>query len=104
MRNMFSTMNVNQPAPQPSNSVDFFASEPKKETPPPQSAINFDLNLSSSNPPQSNFATGFALQSNNIDAKAFSTSAPGNKPLEVDFFNLPPKQENLNAFSKKQVE
>lgn len=62
MRNMFATMNVNQPAPQPSNSVDFFASEPKKENPPPQqSAVNFDLHLSSSNQPASNFTTGFAF-------------------------------------------
>ena len=61
MRNMFSTMNVNQPQ-QPASSVDFFADEPKKEAPPPQSAINFDLNMSgSTNPPPSNFSTGFGL-------------------------------------------
>ena len=63
MRNMFSIMNVNQPAQQQApSSVDFFAEEPKKEVPPPQSAINFDLNLTgSTNPPPSNFSTGFGL-------------------------------------------
>ena len=107
MRNMFSTMNVNQPAPQQApSSVDFFAEEPKKEVPPPQSAINFDLNLTgSTNPPPSNFSTGLGLLSSNTNAKAFATSSPGNKPLEVDFFNLPPKQDaNASMFSKKPAE
>lgn len=107
MQNMFSTMNVNQAQPQPaSSSMDFFAEEPKKDSPapvnPPNSAVVFDLNMSSSSTSQNNFATGFGLPSSNVDAKAFATSAPGNKPLEVDFFNLPPKQEvTTSAFSKK---
>ena len=112
MQNMFSTMNVtSQPQPVNNNSMDFFAEEPKKEVVPPapvvpaNSAINFDLNMSGSNTSANNFATGFGLESSNVSAKAFATSAPGGKPLEVDFFNLPPKQEGPPAaFAKKPAE
>ena len=109
MQNMFSTLNTSQPPPQQQPaSMDFFADQPKKEVPPPapvSNPSNFDLNLLGSNPPQSNFATGFGLESSNVNAKAFATSAPGGKPLEMDFFNQPPKENvNMTAFSKKPAE
>ena len=98
MQNMFSTVNVSsQPV---NNSVDMFASEPKKEEPSTISA--FDFSMSSSNANANNFATGVNFEASEISSKQFATSSPGNKPLEVDFFNLPPKQESgIAAFAKK---
>jgi hypothetical protein len=106
MQNLFSTMKVNnQP---PSNNHDFFSDEPKPEVSSPSkitpsnttSAPSFDFSLSG--PSQGNFATGFGFEPSAPSSKAFATSAPGSKPLEIDFFNLPSKEEPSNsAFSKK---
>ena len=102
MQQMFSTMKVNQP----SQGTDFFAEEPKKDTPspppPPPAPVapSFDMNFGGTN--QNNFATGFGfgMDPSAINSKAFATSVPTGKGNSIDFLNA----QDPAAFAKKPTE
>ena len=89
---MFSSLSLKN---QTANEVDFFADEPKKQSPPPPTSFtptqtpslngfSFEANF----PPSGQvFSTGFAFDQVQTNPKQFSTSV-GNKPTNFDF--LPP--------------